>query len=289
MQTLFTDLVTLIQSSWLNDVDAATYNALSAVSGTNTIVGTGPTTVTAYAANQRFFFTPANTNSGAATLNISSIGPKNIFWNGVACTGGELRQNIPVLVMYDGVQFHILARGFNAATAAEVNAMTSNSVSLTPNSNKIVLGTEQETTSGTAIDFTGIPAGVRRITVNLSGVSTNGTGSYFIQIGDSGGIETTGYVSAAGHSGGDAGTTGGFIVTVNGVAAATYSGSIILSLQDSSDFTWNAIGLINGAGGAVAYFSAGVKSLSAELTQVRLTTSAADTFDLGVVNINYER
>lgn len=113
-QTLFTPLVTLIQSTWLNDVDANAFSALSAVAGTNTITATGPTTVTAYAANQRFFFTPANNNTGATTLNISSIGAKSVFWNGVACVGGELRQGIPALVLYDGTQFQILANGFNA-------------------------------------------------------------------------------------------------------------------------------------------------------------------------------
>jgi hypothetical protein len=112
-QTLFTDLVTLILSSWLNDVDAGIYNALSAVSGTNTITGTGPTTVTSYAANQRFFFTPANTNTGATTLNISSIGAKNIFLRGAALVGGELFKSQPVAVMYDGTQFNIIG---NSAT-----------------------------------------------------------------------------------------------------------------------------------------------------------------------------
>src|SRR3990167_7988574 len=66
------------------------------------------------------------------------------------------------------------------ATQAEVNAMTSANTLLTPAINKIVLDTEQASTSGTAIDFTGIPAGVRRITVMFHGVSTNGTSYYLI-------------------------------------------------------------------------------------------------------------
>lgn len=112
MQTLYTPTVTLIKSSWLNDVDAATYNALSAVAGTNTITATGPTTVTAYAANQRFVFTPANTNTGATTISISSIGAKNVFLNGQALSGGELLISVPLLVQYDGTQFNIVANGY---------------------------------------------------------------------------------------------------------------------------------------------------------------------------------
>lgn len=109
-QTLYTDLVTLIIAAWLNDVDANTYNALSAVAGTNTITATGPTTVTAYATNQRFYFIPAATNTGATTLNISNIGAKNIFNDGAACVGGELKVGVPVEVFYDGTQFQVMGR-----------------------------------------------------------------------------------------------------------------------------------------------------------------------------------
>lgn len=116
-QTLFTDLVTLILSAWLNDVDASTYNALSSVSGTNTILATGPTTVTSYAADQKFFFRPAVTNTGATTINISSIGAKNIFSNNAACIGNELVAGVPVLIYYDGTQFHIVGNGSKRAGA----------------------------------------------------------------------------------------------------------------------------------------------------------------------------
>ena len=36
-------------------------------------------------------------------------------------------------------------------------------------------------TSGTSIDFTGIPSGVKRVTVMFNGVSTSGTASLRIQ------------------------------------------------------------------------------------------------------------
>ena len=52
--------------------------------------------------------------------------------------------------------------------------------------------TAQASTSGTSIDFTGIPSGTKRITVMLNGVSTNGTSLLQIQIGN-GSIVTTGY------------------------------------------------------------------------------------------------
>ncbi|MCV5968511.1 hypothetical protein, partial [Lactococcus petauri] len=43
------------------------------------------------------------------------------------------------------------------------------------NAGRPILATAQNTTSGTLFDFTGIPSWVKRITVMLNGVSTNGT------------------------------------------------------------------------------------------------------------------
>ena len=46
------------------------------------------------------------------------------------------------------------------------------------------------------LDFYNIPAYVKRITVMFSGVRTSGASNNILQLGDSGGIETTGYVGA---------------------------------------------------------------------------------------------
>jgi hypothetical protein len=111
--TAFVDGSTLTAAAWFNDVDGFVYGVLSSVSGTNTIAGTGPVSMTGYAAGQRFWFTPANTNNGAATINITpsggaALGEKDIYLGGVALVAGELRANIPTLIFYDGTRFHIL-------------------------------------------------------------------------------------------------------------------------------------------------------------------------------------
>ena len=49
-----------------------------------------------------------------------------------------------------------------------------------------VLATEIVQASQTAMDFTGIPSWVRKITVMLAGISTDGTGVLIVQLGDSG-------------------------------------------------------------------------------------------------------
>ena len=58
------------------------------------------------------------------------------------------------------------------------------------------LMTAQNSTSGTSIDFVGIPFWAKRITVMFNGVSTNGTSNLLVQLG-SGSIQTTGYASSS--------------------------------------------------------------------------------------------
>lgn len=113
--TNFVNGSTLSDAGWANDVDTFTYQRLTSVSGTNTIVGTGPVSMTAYAVGQEFAFIPAATNTGATTLNItpsgaSALGAKNIFWNGAACVGGEIRIGVPTKVWYDGTQFNLISQ-----------------------------------------------------------------------------------------------------------------------------------------------------------------------------------
>ena len=163
----------------------------------------------------------------------------------------------------------------------------------------IVSGTVVASTSGVAIDFTSIPAWVKRITVNLNGVSTNGTSSDQIQLGDGGGVETSGYdmacqVSSGGYPGsnGGAGFTSGFVVAGSGIAVAAanlYSGQWVFTLLDAATFLWVGSGQIAENGGARLWVGVGKKALSAALDRIRITTvNGTDTFDAGAINILYE-
>ena len=154
----------------------------------------------------------------------------------------------------------------------------------------LVLGTPVATTSGTAIDFTGIPAGVKQIIISFDGVSTATNDNFYIQIGDSGGIETSGYKSTGAYtnsssaSGND--STSAFYFNT-GAATNVYSGLMVLSLLDQSTNTWSCFGSISTTGNTILY-SSGSKSLSATLDRVRLTTVTAVTFDAGKMNIQYQ-
>ena len=123
----------------------------------------------------------------------------------------------------------------------------------------------------------------------LVSVSTNSTSNYLVQIGDAGGIETTGYVSASQtDSASRVTSTAGFIITSSIAAAGLHSGRVELELEDASDFTWVGVSDLTSDGG-VAQHGQGYKSLSAVLTQLRITSVTPDTFDSGAINISYER
>jgi hypothetical protein len=172
---------------------------------------------------------------------------------------------------------------------AVAGSTTQTLVNVTGTLAPVVSGTAV-TASSTSVDFTGIPSWAKRITVMLSGVSTNGTSNYLIQLGDSGGIENTGYSSRAitltNNSG--ATSTAGLILSAIVLAANATSGSAIISLLDSSTNTWVVQGALMDPTNYLHTFS-GVKSLSATLDRVRITAvNGTDTFDAGTINILFE-
>ncbi|MCE7073696.1 hypothetical protein LZG74_25525 [Dyadobacter sp. CY327] len=141
--------------------------------------------------------------------------------------------------------------------------------------------------SGASIDFLNIPAGTRRITISLSGVSTNGTSNPLIQLGDSGGIENTGY-ACSGSGGAAANYTTGFGFNFN-LAANALHGVIVLTLLSASGSVWSAGGWLATSNAAGVGVMGGSKQLSATLDRIRITTvSGADAYDAGFINILYE-
>ena len=160
---------------------------------------------------------------------------------------------------------------------------------LTP-SNIIKSGTAVASTSGTSIDFTGIPSWVKRVTVMFDGVSTNSNSLKLLQLGDSGGIETTGYTSGAFMDAVRYSTsTSGFVLSVatNSSNAETMFGAIVLTNVTSN--TWVAQGVFHMPTYTVGNSAAGAKTLSGTLDRVRITTvNGTDTFDAGTINILYE-
>ena len=152
------------------------------------------------------------------------------------------------------------------------------------------LETEQASTSGTAISFAGIPAGITEITVMLEQVSTNGTSDYIIQIGDSGGYEASGYTGGCAQDGtaGRVANSNGFNIENAPVAGVVCDAVARLTLKDAANNTWMCTGTSNDGGNNSNYFFSGAKSLSSVLDRVQVTTdSGSNSFDAGSINILY--
>jgi len=154
----------------------------------------------------------------------------------------------------------------------------------------ITSGTAVASTSGTSIDFTGIPSWVKRITVMFNNVSTNGVSNPMVQVG-SGSIVTTGYSSSnalpntGGTTGGNTNTTGWNVGFTN--AANNYYGTYVITSFGSNIYI-ASFNLATTSTGAAAIGGGGI-ALSGALDRIRITTvNGTDTFDAGSINILYE-
>ena len=152
----------------------------------------------------------------------------------------------------------------------------------------ITAATAQASTSGTSIDFTGIPSWVRRITVMFNGVSTNGTSFRLVQIG-AGSVTTSGYLSYCNQFDSAPSTTSstqGFLIAENFTAATLSYGHVVITNISANSWVYSAVfgdstPSVTLAGGSVA--------LGGTLDRVRITTvNGTDTFDAGSINILYE-
>lgn len=169
------------------------------------------------------------------------------------------------------------------------NATVSGTVQGSPVRGGLVSGTAVASTSGTSIDFTGIPSWAKRITVLLNVVSTNGTSLIRFQLG-SGSVQTTGYAGSAavfGTSyGGGGSSTAGFDSVGDTSASWTRSGALVFT--NISGNIWICTGVYQYTVSFQVAFS-GTVTLSGALDRVRITTSnGTDTFDAGTINIIYE-
>jgi hypothetical protein len=188
----------------------------------------------------------------------------------------------------------ILGNGTSApsfvAPGTSGNALISNGTTFVSGKQTITSGTAVASTSGTSIDFTGIPSWVKRITVMFNSVSTSGTSNTMIQIGNTT-FTTTGYSSNV--LGGSTGTATQSFTTGFGLRHITASTDAIIgsiTLVNQSSNIWVANGITTSVvGGNATCMAAGSLSLASVLDRVRITTvNGTDTFDAGSINILYE-
>lgn len=231
--------------------------------------------------------------------NVVLVASSSSLADGVTLTGTQTMTNKTLVAPTIASANLTTALTIAGASGTSGQVLTSSGAGAAPvwssTSSGFTLGTPIATTSGTSIDFTGIPAGTKQIIINFRRVSVNTGSNYLIQIGDSGGIEDSGYVSRAALFESTTGTaqfsdsTSGFINRVGTTTqAALASGSITLTLENATSFTWVATGILFDTSSNECSFNSGSKSLSAVLDRVRITTTGGTgTFDNGEINIAY--
>jgi hypothetical protein len=156
--------------------DAAQYGQLQAgattiatVSGTDTLTGSLTPAISAYATGNLFSFVAANTNTGAATINLNSLGAKSITKQGsTALIAGDIVSGQVYLIEYDGTRFQLINP---STTSGSVSTISFGSTGLTPstatNGAVTVAGTLAIANGGTGTSGT---------TANLTVDGTNAVG-----------------------------------------------------------------------------------------------------------------
>lgn len=136
---------------------------LASVAGTNTITGSMTPDLTSYSTGMMVIFTPANNSTGAATLNIDSLGAKSIVkGDGTALESGDLQASTIHALMYDGTNFVLLnPLSFNLVNGTLTGNFTCNGSLTTDN------------TTADEVGFKGIPQSIK-------------TGNYTLVLSDAG-------------------------------------------------------------------------------------------------------
>ena len=197
---------------------------------------------------------------------------------------------MPISINGTGTITGISAGGLpdNCITTAEIAGSAVTTAKL---AQPMTLGTSVATTSGTAIDFTGIPSWAKRVTLSIYNLSYASGDHGLIQLGVGSTPTTSGYNSVSnflygGNSSGQTSSTSGFIwydLTSSYAMFGTYV------FTKHSGNTWIGSSLIsNNTGVAFSVISNGYITLSGDLGMVRVLGSLGGALDGGSINVLYE-
>lgn len=149
-----------------------TATVVGSVSGVDTITGSLTPALAAYVTGMAVVLFPAGTNTGAATLNLNSLGAKNIVnVLGASVGAGTLRTGNPAFLVYNGTSFVLISE--DAASGSFTGTLTGCTTSPTATINWYRTGNLvtlyftsnlQATSNSTSMTVTGIPASLRPTT-----------------------------------------------------------------------------------------------------------------------------
>lgn len=144
----------------------------------------------------------------------------------------------------------------------------------------------------TSVDFT-LPAigGIKEFAISILTLSTTGTVVPQVRIGDSGGLESSGYTGTVTTFAETPGITtdqlsAGIALTHSSgwAGGVTWSGSIVFQRNDAGGNVWSFHSQGARTDNDLAYLISGSKQLTAEIDRFSIVfPSGSDTFDNGVV------
>jgi len=277
--------------------------------GTNTVTGSIASGYQTLLDGMEFIVTAAAANTGAMTFaptfDHSTFGGTTyaqsahaIFkGNDEALVAGDVPfAGYPMILKYVAAKtkYHMAnpakGVGFGSFSGSAISGATLTTSTLAGGQRWSIGAVDLASSPGTSKDFTGIPSWATRVTMTFAAAGTNGTSNPQIQLGTSGGMQTSGYaaqrtnVSTSSSGLASSGSTGFIIPWPSGTN--TLWGSLVIELVQGSNYIAQGSLYLSTSGLASIV---GGKSLASALTQVRLTTvNGTDQFNAGNVNVWYE-
>ncbi|HET8685964.1 MAG TPA: hypothetical protein VFM18_04790 [Methanosarcina sp.] len=259
--TTFVDGVTVIPTTWAQDVNNTVYRALG--SG-----GVAPTDAATVLSN-------IGAQAAATAINTGNIASQHVALadNATNATNATNASVAP----YSGLT------GIPANIAA---------VGGTDSICKIKQATAQASTSGTSINFSSIPSWVKEISIGIVGVSTSGSNQLIVQIGTGGTPTTTGYLSCGAYAGTTNTVVSNTVTTgfsTEGPSGAAVTRHGIITLLNLGSNVWAMSSTQARSDSAYVHVGAGSITLGGVLDYIRITSvGSTDTFDAGTINIVYK-
>lgn len=256
--------------------------------------------------------TPGTTaNTMASVLEVNSAGAIGIAGanygsaNQVLLSGGSATTpswsnvNGSVITIPSQAQGDVLYRGASAwdrlAAGTSGQVLKTNGASANPSWGDIITRSTSQTIASGGNSFTGIPAGVKQITLIFSGLNATTNVTARVRIGTSSGFVSTGYTSAGSWFRADTGSsdqgdsvyaTNGMVVFLPSLSWTIYGVVRLTNLTGNqwvSDQSWggsNGTTPASGMGG-------GTITLSGVLDRVQIVPNSGSFSASGTVNIIY--